>query len=64
MEAVSAMGQQSDLVVHALEAGVGEFGFDELEDAVGLLPDGSRESHERVQARAAGPGSPMIQGSL
>jgi hypothetical protein len=52
------VGDEASLVVHALEAGVGEPGVDEREDAVEVLANGSGEADEGSEARAVSPRDP------
>ena len=63
MEAEGSVGEESDLVVHALEACVGETRVDEGEDAVEVASDGTTELDEGWQPRALSPGEPCHEGA-
>ncbi len=63
MEAVAAMGQQADLVVHALEAGVGQPRVDGGKDAVEVLADGAGETNEGFQTGPLCPGDSGFHGT-
>ena len=63
VEAEGPVRDEADLVVHTFEAGVGETGRDEGEDARQMPAYGAGEADEGWEARALSPGEPGQEGS-
>jgi hypothetical protein len=61
MEAECSVTEQTDLVVRALEASVGEGQLESTKDTFAVVANGTSELHEWGEARARGPGEPGLE---